>query len=800
MRCNASWPGPRNGDAPCFRPWIPALAAAVLAVGVGGDSGRAATVVLANRAGVKVHFTVVPPGGKPESRDIAVGDVLSLPAEGELGIAFDSEGRPRRYLVPANSIQCFVRRDGRLDLTQLALPAREQDLQPPAAPAKVPDGPGGTVTIPVMLLVDQHEPAVRQVWEKRLRDRLKQASAVFERCCRVRFEVVAVDTWRANDANLDLAQALSDFESRVPPAPARLAIGFSSNAKLPAGPMPSAATPAPLHSHILVREGADRAGQVELLRILLHELGHFLGAVHHAEEDSVMHPALRNPRANARDFRLGFDPLNTLAMNLLADELRNRPVVRLADVRPDAKTRLRGIYKVQAEMLPNDRLAQINLVRLEHPDPPRLAPAALRPPRTERFWALFADGSQVTAAKPDGRGWWSDDAVLGGRRLFGTANPVRMLRDTTRSGSLKAAHVVLANGDVLPGRVVKFLPPSPHDGRPARLRLALDAPLVAVGLHDLEVRADRVLRLAAAPGRASGGEPGTLVSTDGGRVVATALRWTEEGVQALTKNGVVTKAFSEIADLRVPGVDVLDAVLDDGRYPPPGDRHRRGAAGDGGWGGADLSSRDDPGGRAPVAPRRPGQPFAPAAQLVASRDPGADRRDLAAEFPQARRGTAVPLAGHGPEAARRSAPLAVAPQSERGGRPPVERTHLGGLGRGNAPLLRNRLRPASRCPGVSRPGGLGPVGRPRCVRGVQDLPRPGLRRAPVPKRLAAGRRRAGFRRTAGSDWDETSGARHRVRRGKPPAGGQSFRYRRPRRLADAVGPLRGQIRRTAGGR
>lgn len=566
---------------PSLRRWILAVAVAVLAVaGICGGTGRAATVVLANHAGAKVHFTIVPPGGKPEARNIAAGDVLSLSAEGELGIAFESEGLPRRYLVPANSIQYFVRRDGRLDLTQLALPAVGQNAWPPAAAAKPlgeaaglaksPGSTGNTVTIPVMILVDQHEPAVRQVWEKRLRDRLQEASAVIERCCGVRFEVVAVDTWRSNDANVDVAQALSDFESRVRPAPARLAIGFSSYAKLPAGPMPVGATPGPLHSHILVREGANRAGQVELLRILIHELGHFLGAVHSIEENSVMRPLLRDPRANARDFRLGFDPLNTLAMNVVVDELRSRPMHALADVRPETKVRLRGIYKVLGELLPNDRLAQNYLTLLNPPNLPPIVAATPRAERSERFWALFHDGSHVTAAKFGNYGWWSDDATLGGRRLFGTGNPVRMLRNTTLSRSLKAAHIVLASGDVLPGRVVKFLPPSPHNGLPARLLISPDLPLVTADPQGLEVRADRVLRLAAAPHRRIDGEPGTLVSTDGARVIATALHWTEQGVQVLTKDGIVTKSFPEIADLCVPGVDVLDAVLDDGRYPPLG--------------------------------------------------------------------------------------------------------------------------------------------------------------------------------------------------------------------------------------
>ena len=64
--------------------------------------------------------------------------------------------------------------------------------------------------------------------------------------------------------------------------------------------------------------------EAERLEILVHELGHFLGAVHTADGNSVMRPALGDRRARGRSFRIGFDAPNTLAMNLVADELRSR--------------------------------------------------------------------------------------------------------------------------------------------------------------------------------------------------------------------------------------------------------------------------------------------------------------------------------------------------------------------------------------------------------------------------------------------------------------------------------------------
>jgi hypothetical protein len=108
-------------------------------------------------------------------------------------------------------------------------------------------------------------------------------------------------------------------------------------------------------------------GHVELLQILIHEVGHFLGAGHSAEDTSVMRPTLGDQRANARSFRIGFDPPNVLAMNLFVDELRSRPVRELADVRPDVKACLREIYKTLGESLPADPAAQNFLDLLDQP-------------------------------------------------------------------------------------------------------------------------------------------------------------------------------------------------------------------------------------------------------------------------------------------------------------------------------------------------------------------------------------------------------------------------------------------------
>ena len=67
--------------------------------------------------------------------------------------------------------------------------------------------------------------------------------------------------------------------------------------------------------------------------------------------------------------------------------------------------------------------------------------------------------------------------------------------------SLNGPRVEMANGDVLPGRIVGFLPAVKQDDTPARLLISLDGSLVTADPRGLMVRADRVLRVTTDRGR-----------------------------------------------------------------------------------------------------------------------------------------------------------------------------------------------------------------------------------------------------------------------------------------------------------
>ncbi len=183
-------------------------------------------------------------------------------------------------------------------------------------------------------------------------------SDILQRCCRLRLKIVEVNQWTADRSTVDFQQALLEFRRTVEPPPGRLAIGFTGRYARPKGPLHLGGTQGMLQSHILVREWSDSMSEPEREEVLLHEVGHYLGAVHSPDPVSVMRPILADNKAIQTDFRIGFDPVNTLIINLIAEEIRERAVTSVADMTPGTRVRLGQIYSKLADAVPNDNSAR----------------------------------------------------------------------------------------------------------------------------------------------------------------------------------------------------------------------------------------------------------------------------------------------------------------------------------------------------------------------------------------------------------------------------------------------------------
>ncbi|ASV76934.1 hypothetical protein THTE_4333 [Thermogutta terrifontis] len=218
--------------------------------------------------------------------------------------------------------------------------------------------------VPVKILVDDEEPAARRIWEARLRARIAAVNDILGRFCPIQLNVVAAETWRSNDKLASLEDGYQQFVTTVDPLPGTLAIGFASQWASQKQAATLGTCAGPFSRHILLREHGPAITETERVEMLLHELGHVFGAVHIADTDSLMRPKLENRRARDRQFLLGFDPVNTLVMNMVAGELLQRKT-RWEDFSEHTRGSLLFCYRALVAAEESDETASLLIERLE---------------------------------------------------------------------------------------------------------------------------------------------------------------------------------------------------------------------------------------------------------------------------------------------------------------------------------------------------------------------------------------------------------------------------------------------------
>ncbi|MDG2380347.1 MAG: hypothetical protein P8N76_01610 [Pirellulaceae bacterium] len=217
--------------------------------------------------------------------------------------------------------------------------------------------PTEAVTIYVKVMVDEEEPGVERLWQKRLKDRVDAASDIINEYCDIRFSVSEFGTWQSDNHINDLNRSLREFEQEVEPKSGQIAIGFSSQFKFRKGRNGLGGTRGPLHSHVLLRESSKQIREPERLEALVHELGHFLGAAHSGSSTSAMRPVIGDGQARARSFRIGYDPINAKIVQLVGSEVNVLGVRRFQNLSDTTKMRIRDGYVRLAKELPKDPAA-----------------------------------------------------------------------------------------------------------------------------------------------------------------------------------------------------------------------------------------------------------------------------------------------------------------------------------------------------------------------------------------------------------------------------------------------------------
>ena len=201
-----------------------------------------------------------------------------------------------------------------------------------------------TQTIYVELMVDDEEVTRPHLWQAKLRDRMIAANEILSKYCDVRFEPIKFGQWDSDDRLLELSRSLREFEHEVQPAHGNIAIGFSSQHEFKVGRNSLGGTRGPMRAHILIREHAKKIHEAEKLEVLVHELGHFLGAAHSSHPQSAMRPVLGDGRALVRGYQIGFDPQNARILQLVSKEIRERSIRRYWQLSEPTLKQLRKEY------------------------------------------------------------------------------------------------------------------------------------------------------------------------------------------------------------------------------------------------------------------------------------------------------------------------------------------------------------------------------------------------------------------------------------------------------------------------
>lgn len=344
---------------------------------LGLKTADADVVVFANRSEQVVSFKTFAADASPESGQpkaeylLSSADVVCVPCRGPIIVEYaDDTSAVQSNLADPNCAYFFYRKGGKLFLEQIGLAVSSatrggRELESSRSLNYI-------ATVPVKIFVDDNQRWKRTIWEPKLRNRVAAASHILERNFRIRFTVSSVGTWDSDDDTTDFTEALSEFQREAKLDGARLAIGFSSqsNARTQ-GRNKLGGTRGVMFQHILVREWQRGFTESEQRELLVHELGHYLGAAHSPESNSVMRPILPDQQIRYRSFRIRFDPVNALICYLVAEEIRLRDARSFGMVSPGTKHRLREIYSELARAQPDDPVAKAYYDVLRKHVPPR---------------------------------------------------------------------------------------------------------------------------------------------------------------------------------------------------------------------------------------------------------------------------------------------------------------------------------------------------------------------------------------------------------------------------------------------
>lgn len=317
------------------------LSAAVFALLLSPLVAPAAVVSFLNATDREMNFTIEHKGAAPVGVSLAPGEARAVPVGREPVLRITLNGKPAAFTLEPYTPYLFVEPQGKpieFSGVELAGELPKPDDVPAAPEAAKP------LKVPVKLFHDDAQPLTKAAWEKAAKERFTEAADVLFKQTGVRFEADGIGEWFAAKDSADLPAALADFELKAEVKAGTKAVGFRTRA-VPGDGFGAAGEPG--CSHLLVREASPKADG-ERVEVVAHHLGLMLGAVRSPDRGSVMRLKLGDGQAAKKGYRVQFDPLNLIVMNVWAEEVAAGSGKNFHTLRATSRERLRVLYKTLA--------------------------------------------------------------------------------------------------------------------------------------------------------------------------------------------------------------------------------------------------------------------------------------------------------------------------------------------------------------------------------------------------------------------------------------------------------------------
>ena len=351
-------------------PPIPLLDVAIaLGVAIFGRPATAA-IILANQLERKIEVTLKIGDAEPTTRELDSQEVYPIHESADVVLGFTADGKPQAHKLTNHALYYIAKNENGVGLFVFGMPGPAEG-PPRGKPGEPAIGPDETLVIPVKIFVDDEQPAQERVWRADLERCVEAASNVYKQAANVEFKVVAAGRWDSDDSITDFSKASAEFRRKAKPRPGLIAIGFSSQYRRLRGRVHFGSIAGPFCSHILLRDWKQHMTKNERHELLAHELGHYFGATHSVDPNSIMRPVIMGNRPpNSLGYHpLRFDAINTLLINLYATEMREqqrqRPNQPFTLRRPSLwrfdvarKKQIRDIYAHMEKCFPDDDAAK----------------------------------------------------------------------------------------------------------------------------------------------------------------------------------------------------------------------------------------------------------------------------------------------------------------------------------------------------------------------------------------------------------------------------------------------------------